>query len=61
MQWAMNFTPGWIGVYDEENRERCMKIVEETGLYKGEMVAKGCTPNYLPEFITMEVSKRQKN
>lgn len=61
VQWAMNFTAGWIGVYDEENRARCMKIGEKTGLYKGEMVARGCTPNYLPEFITMEVNKRQKN
>ena len=59
VQWAMNFTAGWIGVYDEKYRERCMKIGEKTGLYKDEIVAKGCTPNYLPEFITMEVNKRQ--
>ncbi|GAF63980.1 hypothetical protein BTS2_0872 [Bacillus sp. TS-2] len=58
VQWAMNFTAGWIGVYDERNRARCMKLGEETGLYKGEMVSKGCTPNYLPEFITIEVNKR---
>ncbi|SOC41575.1 DNA alkylation repair protein [Ureibacillus acetophenoni] len=60
VQWAMNFTAGWIGVYDEKNRERCIKIGEKTGLYKGDFVSKGCTPNYLPEFITMEVNKRQK-
>ena len=48
VQWAMNFTAGWIGVYDEKYRERCMKIGEKTGLYKDEIVAKGCTPNYLP-------------
>jgi len=60
VQWAMNFTAGWIGVYDEEKRARCVKIGEKTGLYKDEMVSKGCTPNYLPEFITMEVNKRQK-
>ncbi|CAG9623029.1 DNA alkylation repair protein [Sutcliffiella rhizosphaerae] len=58
VQWAMNFTAGWIGVYNENYRERCMKIGEKTGLYKGEMVSKGCTPNYLPEFITIEVNKR---
>lgn len=34
VQWAMNFTAGWIGVYDEENRARCMEIGEKTGLYK---------------------------
>ncbi|TYS70853.1 DNA alkylation repair protein [Sutcliffiella horikoshii] len=58
VQWAMNFTAGWIGVYDEKYRERCMKLGEKTGLYKDEMVSKGCTPNYLPEFITIEVNKR---
>lgn len=58
VQWAMNFTAGWIGIYDQENRERCIKLGEDTGLYKGEMVSKGCTPNYLPEFIAIEVNKR---
>lgn len=61
VQWAMNFTAGWIGVYDEKNRERCIKIGERTGLYKDEKVSKGCTPSYLPEFITIEVKKRQNN
>lgn len=59
VQWAMNFTAGWIGVYDEKNRARCIKIGEKTGLYKDEKVSKGCTPNYLPEFITIEFNKRQ--
>lgn len=59
VQWAMNFTAGWIGVYDEKYRARCIKLGEETGLYKDQKVAKGCTPNYLPEFITIEYSKRQ--
>ncbi|PID15282.1 hypothetical protein CSV63_08945 [Sporosarcina sp. P34] len=59
VQWAMNFTAGWIGVYDEINRARCIKLGEKTGLYKDEVVSKGCTPNYLPEFITIEVNKRQ--
>lgn len=58
VQWAMNFTAGWIGVYDEKNRARCIKIGEKTGLYKDEKVSKGCTPNYLPEFIKIEVNKR---
>ncbi|MGD2197289.1 DNA alkylation repair protein [Lysinibacillus fusiformis] len=61
VQWAMNFTAGWIGVYDEKNRARCIKLGEKTGLYKDEKVAKGCTPSYLPEFITIEVNKRQNN
>ncbi|MBC1936694.1 DNA alkylation repair protein [Listeria grandensis] len=59
VKWAMNFLAGWIGVYDEANRARCMEIGKKTGLYKDEVVSKGCTPNYLPEFITIEVNKRQ--
>ncbi len=58
VQWAMNFTAGWIGVYNKKYRERCMAIGEKTGLYKGEMVSKGCTPNYLPDFISIEANKR---
>jgi len=61
VQWAMNLTAGWIGVYDEKYRARCMEIGEKTGLYKDEMVSKGCTPNYLPEFISIEVNKRSNN
>lgn len=60
VQWAMNFTAAWIGVYDEANRDRCIHIGEQTGLYKDEVVARGCTPNYLPAFIEVEVNKRKK-
>jgi 3-methyladenine DNA glycosylase AlkD len=58
VQWAMNFTTGWIGVYDKKYRERCVALGEKTGLYKGKMVSKGCTPEYLPEFIAIESNKR---
>ena len=58
VQWAMSFLAGWIGVYDKKNRNRCMALGERTGLYKGEMVSKGCTPDYLPEFIAIECAKR---
>lgn len=61
VQWAMNFTAGWIGIYDEKNRARCIKLGEKTGLYKDEIVSKGCTPSYLPEFIKIEVNKRHNN
>jgi len=54
----MNFTAGWIGVYERKYRSRCIALGEKTGLYKDEMVSKGCTPNYLPEFIAIESSKR---
>jgi 3-methyladenine DNA glycosylase AlkD len=58
VQWAMNFTAGWIGVYDKKYRARCIDVGEKTGLYKGVMVSKGCTPDYLPEFIAIESGKR---
>lgn len=58
VQWAMNLLAGWIGVYEAKYRNRCVAIGEHTGLYKGEMVSKGCTPNYLPEFIAIESNKR---
>jgi len=59
VQWAMNFTAAWIGIYDESYRPRCIAIGKNTGLYKDEVVAKGCTPSYLPEFIEIEVQKRK--
>lgn len=59
VQWAMNFTTAWIGIWDPAHRDRCVKIGEKLGLYKDEMVAKNCTPNYLPDFITIEVEKRK--
>lgn len=43
VQWAMNFIAGWIGIYDQKYRARCIKLGENTGLYKDEMVSKGCT------------------
>ena len=60
VQWAMNFTAAWIGVFDETFRMRCIEIGKTTGLYKDEKVAKGCTPSYLPEFIRIEADKRKK-
>lgn len=57
VQWAMNYTAGQIGKWQEGFRDRCISIGETTGLYKDEMVAKNCTPSYLPEFIRVEVEK----
>lgn len=60
VQWAMNFTAGQIGIFQPEYRSRCITLGERTGLYKDEMVAKNCTPNYLPEFIAIQVAKQNK-
>jgi len=57
VQWAMNYTAGQIGKWQPEYRFRCIAIGENTGLYKDEVVAKNCTPNYLPKFISIEVAK----
>lgn len=59
VQWAMNFLAAWIGIYDESRRQQCIDIGINTGLYKEEKVPKNCTPNYLPEFIRIEVEKRK--
>jgi hypothetical protein len=40
-------------------RSICIKLGEALGLYKDERVAKNCTPSYLPEFIRVEVAKRE--
>lgn len=60
VQWAMNFTAGQIGKWQEEYRARCIAIGEDTGLYKDEIVPRGCTPSYLPKFIPIEVAKLNK-
>lgn len=60
VQWAMNFTAAQIGIFQQEYRERCIALGERTGLYKEEMVAKNCTPNYLPDYIAIQVAKFKK-
>jgi 3-methyladenine DNA glycosylase AlkD len=60
VQWAMNYTAGQIGKWEEKYRERCISIGEETGLYKDEVVPRNCTPSYLPKFIPIEVAKLNK-
>lgn len=59
-QWAMNFCAGQIGIHQPELRSRCINLGKNLGLYKNEPVAKNCTPLYLPEFIRIEVAKREK-
>lgn len=60
VQWAMNFTAAQIGIFEEQYRQRCIRLGEQNGLYKDEMVAKNCTPNYLPDFIAIQVAKLNK-
>ncbi|MBT8220072.1 MAG: DNA alkylation repair protein [Bacteroidia bacterium] len=60
VQWAMNFTAAQIGIHEADQRKRCISLGENTGLYKDEIVPRGCTPSYLPEFIRIEVDKIKK-
>lgn len=60
VQWAMNFSAAQIGIFEPEHRSRCIELGERVGLYKDDPVAKGCTPDYLPEFIRIEAAKRDK-
>lgn len=60
VQWAMNFTAGHIGVHDLSYRDQCIALGERVGLYKGKPVSRGCTPEYLPEFIRIEAEKAGK-
>jgi len=57
VQWTMNFCAAQIGIREPQYRSRCIKLGERLGLYKGERARKNCTPNYLPEFIRIEVKK----
>ena len=60
VQWAMNFTAAQIGIFQPEHRSRCMALGERVGLYKDYLVPRGCTPNYLPELISIQVAKLNK-
>lgn len=60
VQWMMNFLAGQIGIFEEKYRARCIELGERTGLYKDEMVAKNCTPSYLPQLIAIQVEKEKK-
>ena len=59
VQWAMNFCAGQIGVHQPEFRARCIELGKKLELYKDDPVARNCTPSYLPEFIRIEVAKRE--
>lgn len=59
VQWTMNFTVAWTGVYEAKYRKECVALGERLGLYTGEKLFAGCTPNYLPDFIKVEVGKRE--
>lgn len=60
VQWAMNFTAAQIGIFQPELRSRCIALGQRLGLYRDDVVPRGCTPNYLPEWISIQVAKLRK-
>lgn len=60
VQWAMNFTAAQIGIFQPELRARCIALGERIGLYKDEIVPRGCAPSYLPALIATQVAKLKK-
>lgn len=58
IQESMIMTAGWIGVYNLEYRDRIISLGEDTKLFKDKKVSPGCTPWYLPDFISIEADKR---
>lgn len=60
VQWAMNYTAAQIGKWQEKYRQWCIDIGEQSGLYRDEVVARNCTPSYIPAFIEVELAKMQK-
>ena len=57
VQWAMNYAAGQIGIFEAKFRKEVVQLGKQIGLYKDEVVAKGCTPSYLPEFVRIQVDK----
>ena len=60
VQWAMNYTAAQIGIFQPEYRSECIALGERIGLYKDEIVPRGCTPSYLPKLISIQVAKLNK-
>ncbi len=60
VQWAMNFSAAQIGIHEPNYRTQCIDLGERLGLYKDDPVPRGCTPDYLPEFIRIEAAKHGK-
>lgn len=55
----MNFAAAPIGIHQPAYHARCVALGERTGLFRDEVVHRGCTPQFLPAYITVEVAKRQ--
>lgn len=60
VQWTMNTTLAYIGIYHPKQRDRAIKIAEKLGIYRDYPVSKGCTSPFAPIWIN-EMVRRQEN
>jgi 3-methyladenine DNA glycosylase AlkD len=58
VQWTMNNTLAAIGIQHAQHRKRAITIGEKIGLYRDWPVSKGCTPPYVPVWITEMVKRK---
>jgi 3-methyladenine DNA glycosylase AlkD len=58
VQWTMNNTLAAIGIHHPEHRDRVIAIGEKIGLYRDWPVSKGCTPPYVPVWVTAMVNRQ---
>lgn len=58
IQWTMNITLAYIGIYHSKQRKRALDIGHKLGIYKDYPVSKGCTSPFAPIWIA-EMVRRQ--
>jgi len=58
VQWTMNGTLGAIGIESAAHRTRVIAIGEKIGLYRDWPVSKGCTPPYVPVWVSAMVKRK---
>lgn len=61
VQWTMNFTAGWIGVFVKKYRSRCIALGEKTGLYKGKWYQKDAHLSICLNLLNSKVTNEKYN
>lgn len=59
LKWTVNHTLCELGVYYDDWTERAIEFGEANGAYKDQVVAKGCTSSYAPEWIPVARRNRK--
>ena len=59
VQWTMNTTLAYIGIYHPQQRARALEIGERLGILRDYPVSKGCTSPFAPIWIN-EMVRRQE-